>query len=575
MATNNNEYYWRRAMGNGAVAAKFRISPLPPITPKSVDEKDEENSVERPDSHHPNSCERCYRLKKKCLRSKPKCLNCTRMGVICHYAVRGIKRKRTQPQSTQPQSSLSLSSVENGDGLDVEFRFVDPEPVVRTLAPVRSLKLSVSLLISPDVRHSSQVSSQIKLKVMNPSANSVQEEFANLAPVEDVDLPLVWLMNYWENFGSTYPFVDYDNVRKSLGDIDFATELIIPFEVYLMMAIGAITYDARTQGKLTFNGHFSKETIETMIEVLDLDDTKEGTFRVLLLLAIYAVVLLNEHLLWNLVGILCRSALKHDLYRPILPMYDRIWWSIYNLDCQLLVLLAHPPGLVDRRFIQQRPLREKMWPGEDLERINQEISRHRLLADLLVPMLVPGTEVNPSELSQRLERWRQFTTACIHRQATNVEDATAMVNVDYYYMCTEIDQLSLLELLQFPLHFLLNLFRLALRDDELDKHQVKQLLLMFWYRKFFKVIDYFLLLLTRLAASNINRVDLSVKLTEYVLNLQVMTNLLKYLQENEDEMAPKLTKIVEKLTTINAKILTINVMTPEGLAALRQFNDNE
>lgn len=635
-------------MGNGAVTGRFRVNP---VLSRSTSSGSKSNNafkerllIERPDTHHHNSCERCYRLKKKCLREKPECATCAKMKMSCEYVDRSHKRRKredkgatpggggaeskevnnasggevnaeiNEPKQSEPNrgsSDLSLANASEdsapppspkvsgtADETAVEFRFVEPHlqtvsntPVaprdnVRAFEGARNSRLSVSLLISPDDRQlKNHVCRQIKRQVMKPvQLSSIREEFTTLAALGDIELPKVWLMNYWENFGHTYPFVNLDEAREQLSKIDFQSELIVPFDLYLILAIGSITYDSRTllegDEKLSFEKHFSQDTIELMVEFLNLGmaslehPSTVDNLRILLLLAVYAVVLLNETQLWNWVGILCRSVLRLGLYRSLLIFFNRVWWSVYNLDKQTLVLMNSPSGLLDSKFVNQKyPIVERLWPDEDLDMVNQEIARHQFLDDLLLPMLVPGVPVDTTELSHRLELWRKGATACIHRRATNVEYATAMVNIDYYYMCTEIDQLSPLELLQFTLHFLLNLFRLAIREESLAKYQIKQLLLLFWYLKFFKVVDNFLNLLRRLVALDLNRVDLGVKLTEYVLILLVMMNLLKYMLENHDIMESRLADLVSQLTEVNAKILIINVMTSEGMAALRSLND--
>lgn len=649
MPKKNHEPLWRRTLGNGAVTGRFRLDPVLPRN-KTTSSKPREAWNDRilfetPNTHYYNSCERCYRLKRKCLRELPECASCIKTKMLCVYVDRSQKRRKrddkeptsgagdtveskdatniakedtqsTPKEANQSEtpagssdSSLANASEDSAppqspnvpttsDERAVEFRFVEPHPQSishqhstlndnsRASPRARNSRLSVSLLISTDDRQSkNHVCRQIKRQVMKPLLqSSIREEFTTLAAIEDIELPKVWLMNYWENFGHTYPFVNLDEAREQLLKIDFQSELIIPFDIYLILAIGSITYDSRTllegDDKLSFEKYFSLDTIELMVEFLNLGMASPDhpstidNLRILLLLAVYAVVLLNETQLWNWVGILCRSVLRLGLYRSLLTFFNRVWWSVYNLDKQTLVLMNSPSGLLDPKFVNQKfPIEVRLWPDEDLDMVNQEIARHQLLGDLLLPMLVPEVPADTNEFSLRLELWRKGATACIHRRATNVEYATAMVNIDYYYMCTEIDQLSPLELLQFTLHFLLNLFRLAIREESLAKHQIKQLLLLFWYLKFFKVVDNFLTLLRQLVALDLNRVDLGVKLTEYVLILLVMLNLLKYMVENHDIMEARLAKLVTQLTEVNAKILIINVMTTEGMAALRSLND--
>ncbi|CAN3486591.1 hypothetical protein DICA0_F38336 [Diutina catenulata] len=498
----------------------------------------------------------------------------------------------TPPEGSSRQTSLEAipprPASARADPLDhtdrtAEFEFVEPHPAPVQVPDPAPSKLSVSSLLSDEPRRAPHrhVCKQVKQQTVSPvsAATQVREEFTSLGPVADANLPMVWFMNYSENFGHTYPFLDLDAVAATVRQLDFRGESIVPLEVYVVLAIGSITFDARTAQDpgATFDTYFSRTTIEHMIEVVNLavvsrdDPDAAAIMRLLLLLAIYSVVELDDARLWIYVGLLARTALQLGLYRPSSPFWARVWWSVFNLDTQLSLLRQCPPGLVDARFVTLKlPITDKLYPSENLDMVNKEIERHQLQADAILPVMYPGSTVDAQALHQRLVAWRDITLHNISREASNVEDAQAMVNVDFYYLAIEIARMSGTDTLAHTLAFLSNSFRLALRE-ETDKPQVKQSLSLFWYKKLFKVIDYFSASFSAMASQSLHRVDLSVKLTEYMSNLSVMVNLLKYLQMNHDAMEPHLASLGASLAALNSKLTGLNVMTNEGFETFKQI----
>lgn len=87
----------------------------------------------------------------------------------------------------------------------------------------------------------------------------------------------------------------------------------------------------------------------------------------------------------------------------------------------------------------------------------------------------------------------------------------------------------------------------------------------FWYLKFFKVIDYNMKSLLRtLNNKDLSRSDISLRVSDFNGNLQLIVNLLKYLlngTQTPDQYRNKMTSLSKRLTLLNIKLMGSNILS--------------
>ncbi|ODV78534.1 uncharacterized protein CANTADRAFT_29628, partial [Suhomyces tanzawaensis NRRL Y-17324] len=608
------DFYYRKLMGNGTVASKFRLNSMLPssnTTTTTVQlkqssvrdllkrsepaEEDGDESgkqkhpIEFPETHHRNNCNRCYRLKKKCLREYPKCKNCLKTGAECEYVVRSNKRrKRGSAPKLNGEGVLSTGiskedgSQENKDVV-VAHKLVSVSSMLANELYEDAMKKEPSNLTSTNTRRpikkitTAELSSSARRardspevplaqKIMTKSLSTtsspanLKEEFITMKPLPNEDLPLIFALNYFENYSSKYPFIDKNKFLTRLKSIDFKKEAIVNIDIYLLMSIGCLTFDLQSdlaKREKLFPLYFNEKNVESTIEVLDLNLFNASTEEIienmdlLLLLTIYSISSFNNELCWGLLGILNRLVVQLELYKPseLSSKIDtihlqRIFWSVHNLDKELSLQLMRPSQFPAAEFTRV-PLPQNTFEGDDesLDLINQEIKYYQF-HDLLLTSFLSGANRDSEklkEISLSLEKWRVTTSSIIHKlhhQSQSLQDWTSYVNLNYYYLLIELDQLSPSESYQFTLHFLSNSFALIISDTEAEsnssnsKLDVKLTLRssLYWYKRLFKVINYNMTSLSKMVESTqLKKLDLSLRLSEFTGNLQLIVNLLRYI----------------------------------------------
>lgn len=224
------------------------------------------------------------------------------------------------------------------------------------------------------------------------------------------------------------------------------------------------------------------------------------------------------------------------------------------------------------------PLSTSFADDESGDIIIKNIHLHRLQHRILDLKLRESDDAAAvKQLSQDLESWRVSTSLVIHNtysNDTNFQDYISLVNLNYYYLLIELDQLSASESFQFTLQFLSNSFTLLISEP--TSTSKPQVLLsvnsLFWYTKLFNVIKYNISslheLLSLICNNRINEnhspSDLTLKLADFNSNLQLMLNLLKYLSQNRLKLHPLVGKVntcIESLASLNLKLLHFNVFS--------------
>lgn len=556
------DYYYRRLMGNGTVTSKFRISSTPDEKPRFAASK--VAPVENGATHHPSNCVRCYKLKKKCSRTYPKCLYCTKAGSECEYIDRKVKKPCVE-KAVVPKS-VSIALLVHSEETEQPFENIELPPTEQLASKSAIAKKINNRAIS-----------------RQPSAGppNLLDEFLVVKPIEDELLPLAFVRAYFASYSWRYPVVDQRAFNQSFEAISFNTETLVPLDVYLVMAVGCIVFDCN-HGTSHYNTIFSDKMIESIVDIITYDpetDTQSSTL--LVLLCIYAVNASNRDLAWSILGFLNRSIIyKTDFLGTSTGFSKNVFWAVHNLDRELSLMLNKPSQFVPVSIIRQSTDFSDIESDENLATLMTKAVELHKLQDRVLSLKL-GLQANTKDalrqLSSDLESWRVSVLLVVHSEYADLPLLTRVIGVvhlDYYYLLIEIDQLSSTESFQFTLQFLSNSFSLLLNELSSNKDVSGiSLYLFFWFLKFFKVIDYNLnSLLKTLHNKEVPRSDVSLRLSDFNGNLQLIVNLLKYLlnsSQSPEQYKPKMTSWVKRLTLLNIKLMGSDILS----ASEEQYND--
>ncbi|PSK35218.1 hypothetical protein C7M61_004676 [Candidozyma pseudohaemuli] len=556
------DYYYRRLMGNGTVTSKFRISSTPDEKPRFAASK--VAPVENGATHHPSNCVRCYKLKKKCSRTYPKCLYCTKAGSECEYIDRKVKKPCVE-KAVVPKS-VSIALLVHSEETEQPFENIELPPTEQLASKSAIAKKINNRAIS-----------------RQPSAGppNLLDEFLVVKPIEDELLPLAFVRAYFASYSWRYPVVDQRAFNQSFEAISFNTETLVPLDVYLVMAVGCIVFDCN-HGTSHYNTIFSDKMIESIVDIITYDpetDTQSSTL--LVLLCIYAVNASNRDLAWSILGFLNRSIIyKTDFLGTSMGFSKNVFWAVHNLDRELSLMLNKPSQFVPVSIIRQSTDFSDIESDENLATLMTKAVELHKLQDRVLSLKL-GLQANTKDalrqLSSDLESWRVSVLLVVHSEYADLPLLTRVIGVvhlDYYYLLIEIDQLSSTESFQFTLQFLSNSFSLLLNELSSNKDVSGiSLYLFFWFLKFFKVIDYNLnSLLKTLHNKEVPRSDVSLRLSDFNGNLQLIVNLLKYLlnsSQSPEQYKPKMTSWVKRLTLLNIKLMGSDILS----ASEEQYND--
>lgn len=586
------DFYYRKLMGNGTVASKFRlnVSSNPsdvrgfkgdltklPLIPSDT-------PIESVGTHHPSNCVRCYKLKKKCSRTYPKCLYCLKTGSQCEYIDRRTKKHKLDDDVVREDTSHSLliaSLVHKDD----EFENIDMAQVMPKMAPKTAPK------IGAPGRFADKLSRKIvALAVDNSLKQKLLDEFLAIKAIPDERLPSAFAHTFFANYEWKYPFMNSPEFMATFRDYHFEKETFVNLDVYLIMAVGCIIYDANNNTRF-YEEYFSDKLIESIVDIISYDVRSEEdlhTAHLLILLSIYAVNASNANLVWNIMGFLNRLLifLTDFVGNSNQCMRKRCFWTIFNLDKELSLMFDKPSQFMPAPLIKlSSTFEETLYEGEDASLaalMTQGVVLHQL-QDRMISLrlgMLPKTEAALVEYSADLEKWRIGILLLVHSEYADLPllpNFIGLVNLDYYYLLIELDQLSATESFQFTLQFLSNSFSLLLSELTDSKGVIgTSLYSLFWFHKFFKVVEYNLLPLVRIFASDISRADLSLRLSDFNSNLQLIVNLLKFLLNSRlrpEQFVGKLEGYVAKLNALNSRLMGYNVLSADKEQHARLVED--
>lgn len=554
-------FYYKRPMGHGAMATKFRLgsvtqtesavrsadTPQPPTSssPENTNQSDKNSHLEPP-SHFANSCNRCYRLKKKCSREFPRCSNCTRLGSDCEYEDKKAKRRKTEMNS----SLVEIHVVEGANTRN------SPTPQDPQNAPDGTRSVSVPSLLRAEsplgarrLSHRALIAKRSALRALiPPTPMNLREEYITMDSVPE-DKAHTFANSFFVNYGTKYPFISQTRFFSWFGRINFDQEAIVNLDGYLVMAIGLLIHDSNTK-LATFSTFFSEKIIESIVDIIDFDMSQSldlENVRLLLLLGIYSLHMFHADLCWSIVGALDRIAIQLDLYKSAEILHQRLFWSIYNFDKELSILRNKPSQVPPRHFIALPfPLTGSLHgqPDHNLDVINQEICYYQLVDRLVSQKLAVSLKETLKALASDVEKWRVSTSKIIHTRYCDspmLQHYVSQVNMKYYYLFVEMDQVSESHLSQFTLQFLLNSFTLLISEN----HKICGLSLhnLFWYQLLFRVVKCTLDSLPRLLQGS----DAAAEFADFNNNLQLIVNIVKFLSRQNGPYAAKVDRFQQKL----------------------------
>lgn len=553
------DFYYRKQMGNGTVALKFRFSEpagsLPPQTDSHT------HTFPAGQSHHSSNCVRCYKLKKKCSRTYPKCLYCLRTGSSCEYVDRKYKKpKLDETPQPQPQKLmlLSIALLVNREENEHTFQNVD--------LPTDTLTLE---------RRPNPVKRKLSLEHSLPHKLNAMDEFLVVKPIADPELPNAFVLLFFAGFSWRYPLLQQDQFLEKFSLLSFKNETFVTLDVYLVLAIGCVVYDS-VKNTRHFPTIFSDKMVRSVADIvtLDADDTTQQA-TLLVLLAIYAIHTCNVLFIWTILGFLNRLILASVDFsnkstkapQNCRNLSPRAFWCVFNLEKELSMLLTKPSQFIPdsllapkAEFSESGPLALLMASNVDLHRLQSR------LLDLKLGLAESSLE-NLTSFSADLENWRVNISRAVHLEYAELPVlllVIALVNLDYYYMSIELDQLSVTELFQFTLQFLLNSFTVLL-NELLGKKNDSCLLLLhfFWFQKFFNVVSFNLSLLRKILQNkSVPTSELCVKVSDFSSNLLLIINLSKYLLDlGFCPYSEKLSDHVTKLTGLSMRLMGNNLLT--------------
>lgn len=572
-------YYYKRPMGNGTMAAKFRLGSITQMessertgglsaaseqkAPIFDGTNDASAPQDRP-SHFPNSCNRCYRLKKKCSREYPVCSHCLRLGSDCEYENKRAKRRKADKTNEINDEETKTTNNTNDDTSNDTYTYkkngssLTGSSITMRNSTLMSASPSPGQSISHGSRHLSHRALLAKRSALRalkpPTPMNLREEYITMDSVPE-DKAYTFANSFFTNYGTKYPFISQTRFFSWFGRINFDQEAIVNLDGYLVMAIGLLIHDLNTKST-TFASYFSEKIIESIVDIIDFDMSQSldlENVRLLLLLGIYSLHSFLADLCWSIVGALDRIALQLDLYCTKDPLKLRLFWSIYNIDKELSILRNKPSQIPSDRYISLPfPLTDPLHgqPENNLDVVNQEIAYYKLVDQVLMHKLAVSPPSSLQQLSSDLEKWRIATSRTIHtRYCDNpmLQHYVSQVNMKYYYLCVEMDQVSDSQLSQFTLQFLLNSFTLLISEN--NKSCGLSLHNLFWYQLLFRVIRCTLVSVEKILGAG------PAEFAEFNNNLQLAVNIVKFLSRQNSPYSKKVDRFLEKLTEFSMLLL--------------------
>ena len=574
------------------------IKPKTSATFATMKQKSHSPEIESLTSHHPSNCNRCYRLKKKCTRTYPKCSHCERTNSLCEYVDRSKKRRKigeefsngnlghsqistishvksnlTPTKHIAPNhKQMSVSSLLSTDSNDDQTRARE----IQKNFKVPTAALASSARRAREKEKDTLVGKLNHKSTQAPRFSNLNEEFISIKAITtDPKLPVIFALNYFENFGNKYPFINKVDFLKKLDQTDFSKDSIVNLDVYILLSIGCILHDMKCLNE-NFKLYFKTKNIESVLDVLDLSFATYNPeqIQLLLLLCIYGVTSFNIDFVWNLIGILNRAVVKFELYKKLSedPTAERIFWSVHNLEKEVSLLLRKPSLFLKYEYFSSQSISKLLYEDENLSLINHYISLGKF-HDSLIDSILKNSREKLTEISSNIGNWVGALTKDISLKFVSqpaLQDLIPFANVQSYYLQTEIDQISTTKSFMFPSQFIF--YSLTMLISALDKSntfeskpntKITLIASGFWYLQLFTVIQTSIDCLKHFIEAKEAQENVQSRINEFNGISQQAVNLLKYIRGNKTprflegykKLDNHVDKLIETLESLGIKLL--------------------
>ncbi|CAI5757907.1 unnamed protein product [Candida verbasci] len=575
------DFCYKKSMGNGTITSKFRLSQPPTtIIPNQsnlrtiiseIEESKVEHSIKSPEietkeTHHPSNCNRCYKLKKKCSRTYPKCSHCQRTGVECEYVNRSKKRKKeiegqvlqiSKPDLKQGVTSHKLISVSS-------LLSDEPEPTKRKITKKRM----PTAALASSARRAKQVDRNLIDRInynsiTTSSTTNLNEEFITLKAINIS--PIIFALNYFENYTFKYPFLNKDKYLQKLSKVDFAKESIVNLDLYLLLSIGCLLYDSKC-GTNYYSEIFKEKSVLSIIDVLNFSfsEYNKDALKLLLLLTIFGINSMNGELVWNLIGMLNRAVIKFEIYKKGDDDDDetrRIFWSIHNLDKEYSLLSKKPSQFPNYKYITQGQIESPLYENENISLINHNITLCKF-QDSILDLLLTNSNENLSKISGDVGKWSSTTTKEIRQkfiQQPDLQDLIPWLYFQSFYLQAELDSLSTTKSIRFSSQFIFYSFTLMiLGSDKSEKPNYKISISssLFWYAQLFNVLNYSINTFIHFLETE-EEDNLRVKIVDFNSYLHQLLNILKYVSgRNQDKINQEINNLITNLDDLSIQLMS-------------------
>lgn len=516
------------------------------------------------------SCHRCHRLKKKCSKEFPKCSYCVRTSNDCFYVKRSTKKNNAQTDNTTTEG-IKANDLESMKVNWIQKDGEDTTNSVLQLPPIKTIlnnNFSVpSLLVDTN-------------QIATRSPNS-KDEFINLKSFDDANLPVGFLYNYIHNYENQYPIFDSKGILEEIQKIDFTSESIVGFHIYMILSIGCLITDSSNNSEL-FDQYFNDNIIESIVDIPNFIYDREldlYNLKLIILLALYHSHKQNSHMVLNLIILLNKLVIRYDFYKlshsdPQRNQKLSIFWSSVNLDYEfnfttnrpsknslnLELIIAAPNSkisLLDNSFtnqlIQLHLLQNRL---NNLKLVTQITDENFKVNPENGPNII---NVHLQTMSKDIEVWRHETYKIMSRAFYHDEEYLKQfdhfVNVNYFYLTIELDQLSTTKSSEFTSQFLYHYFALVLPVDKSKNKSSLSLNNYLNLKKLHNVVTYTLIALKDKNYSTSFKNNISLIITLYQLlynNHRSVTNeLLDSLKTlNDDIHDEDIDKVILTITGI-------------------------
>lgn len=412
---------------------------------------------------------------------------------------------------------------------------------------LRTKTLSISSLLSDVTPGDSNERVNCKLisKALKLNKHS-DEEFVTLKPVSDGKLPLAFAANYFCNYSHIYPIFSEDQIMLKLKSMDFAKENVINCHTYLILSIGCLIYDSIFMTK-HFGKCFSESLIDSVIDITNFNpkscssESQLNDLKTMILFTVYYMNRNDDLVVSNMITILSRIILKFEFYKlnasdKFKMIKNCIFWTVINLDFEFNLIIHNPVAvsldlwklLYYKNSKLQLLTASPSTNADDVVYSNRIIEFNLLqkrIIDLKVVTKVAGDNQEMTELkeiSKAVEVWRVNSTGCVSKLfEDNHEDAkfySLMVNLHFFYLLIESDQLSTTKNSEFSLQFLSIFYQLT---SQINPHKQTGLAInnLIYIYKLMNVVKY-----------NLINIKIQSLFSNFKMNLPVITNLFRILR---------------------------------------------